>query len=364
MNVRTTFNLALIRNFLNLNGEPWLNLPNDLLYLSLIPEGFIVNVPEIIEKYNFRNNGMLEFLGDAVFDVVVAQYLVNYNLDSYPLFAAHFVSNSVLTCLLHRTYVCDIEFPVTGKDCADRFEAIIGTLFYYRKDIQLEKNALDAVSEWFYYTFNMTELFNQVNQTGNNIYSGSVVAYPQRNAQPITMNMTIEVTLPENFRIKMESVKKILGDVDIEFLDEMPLDFLLLAFMDMWIPDPIKNTYVSKYGLMDRSRFKYLGKALYKLLVAYDIIHLAQLNILKSMRYEDVTKVHSADHFIRVIKEKSLDTHTLSGHAHPNLIYSLFGVLYYYLYNIQGYPNAFDIFQNWFIHFWPADLRAYNVLQR
>ena len=66
MDINTKFKLVQIRNKLNLNVEPWIDIPDDLLYLAFIPNGSGLDTTMLINKYQLKDNDILEFIGDAV----------------------------------------------------------------------------------------------------------------------------------------------------------------------------------------------------------------------------------------------------------------------------------------------------------
>lgn len=363
-----------IRAILNLTHAPYDEIPDNLLYLSFIPKGTKID-PSRFEEYNLRDNDLLEFLGDAILDVIVAQYLSLFNLDNYSCFLRHIVSNVVLTCLMEQKKLCDPFFRVQAKACADRLEAIVGMIYYYFGELNLNNDSLQIVANWFYSTFDMNRLINEINQRGRtNCPQDQLSPCRIQRAIPIVINMTINIPLTSYLTAQARAIKNVLklvptdpsiekdpDDLETDMLADIPLDLILLAFIYQGYKLNINSKlYLQKYGFSSNRMFIFFGQKLFEMLISEDLFHLIYLNRLKTAQEAHLIREEliADSSLLQVLETKNLAAYSFTNTASPDLIYSIIGMIYYYLYNVLRNPFAFDILKIWFLQFWPPELRA------
>jgi hypothetical protein len=156
--------LNIIRQALKLNQPIWQDLPDELLEIAFRPSGVVTKKNQkklLIEKYGFYNLEPLEFLGDAVIELVATQ-IVWENFYGTPgqmtETRSDLVRNTTLYCLMNKLNLCDLiegKKKYSLKDCADIFEALIGVLYFYLYFIKQTNEYMDILQNYI-----STELFD------------------------------------------------------------------------------------------------------------------------------------------------------------------------------------------------------------
>ena len=134
-----------------------IDIPDDLLLLSLTKRGFTENL-----KYGSGDYNRLEFLGDAVLDLIVGDLLFHdFSINTageLTQIRSNIVKNISLSCLAEHKNLCGLIIPryEYEKDCADLFESLIGTIYYYLKP--LHENPLAFILYWLIEEFNFVSI--------------------------------------------------------------------------------------------------------------------------------------------------------------------------------------------------------------
>ncbi len=138
-----------------------INIPDDLLLLALSK---LPRDKSLITKYGSSDYNRLEFLGDAVLDLIVADVLFhNFSITTskeLSIMRSKMVQNISLTCLSEHKGLCDLIIPYRhgDKDCADVFEALIGAIYYYLKPTY--NNPLEFILYWLNKEFNFSAIID------------------------------------------------------------------------------------------------------------------------------------------------------------------------------------------------------------
>src|SRR5436305_10357953 len=122
------------------------NIYDDLLILALtrsvtneLSNSFI-SQQKIL--YGSENNQRLEFLGDAILELIVSDLLFNNFIITSPgeltSIRSKLVRNVSLACFMNNKQLCELiisPHPIFSntKYCADLFESIVGAIYYYLK---------------------------------------------------------------------------------------------------------------------------------------------------------------------------------------------------------------------------------------
>lgn len=112
------------------------DIDEDLILLAITePNKYITNPLKnnLMLKYKDINNDRLEFLGDAVLELLISDLLYNKNIKSVgdmSKIRSVIVRNVSLICLMNDRNLCDIS-TVINKSCADLFEALIGAAYIH-----------------------------------------------------------------------------------------------------------------------------------------------------------------------------------------------------------------------------------------
>jgi hypothetical protein len=170
-NNNQSIRLTEIKKKLNLNLEPWLNLPDDLLLMAFRPSVVPISSKlrqDLKEKYDMTNLEDLEFLGDAVIEFIATQIVFDYSKGGPGFMTVRrieFIKNTSLYCIMSKLNLCDLtenrgNYKI--KDCADIFEALIGALYYYLYYLEERKDYMDVIESYVKTNFYTEELINNV----------------------------------------------------------------------------------------------------------------------------------------------------------------------------------------------------------
>lgn len=125
-------------------------IDDDLLLLANTPKGSKLSRDDrkrLTDKYQDDNNDALEFLGDTVLELVVADLLFDKNLTAGQMtkISSTIVRNVSLICLMNDKKLCNLTSEVT-KTCADLFEAYLGAIYVHLK--QYDINSMNIIKQW------------------------------------------------------------------------------------------------------------------------------------------------------------------------------------------------------------------------
>ncbi len=150
-------------------------IDDDLILLSIIGPSQIIDYGlnnKLIKKYKTNNNDSLEFLGDAVLELLITDLLLTKGLAVGQLskIRQSIVRNDSLICLMNDLKLCNVNKLVT-KSCADLFEAFIGAVYTYLK--QYDINPLKIINEWLSDVWYMNNIIDDMinHPNDNNICS-------------------------------------------------------------------------------------------------------------------------------------------------------------------------------------------------
>lgn len=154
-----------IRTTFGLNEPPFNEMDDDLLLLAFIPTCQHTKISpttlnRLKKKYGSCVHQTLEFYGDRVFYAVISSILyeifgLENNQKVLTQITNYLASNRFLTDLMLNKEACNLvryskytikEHPKVHNICADSFEALIGTLFIYLKDRDL--NYVETIKRW------------------------------------------------------------------------------------------------------------------------------------------------------------------------------------------------------------------------
>lgn len=139
-NLRSIFNYPLIDN-----------IDDDLILLANTANGNKLTVNDrkrLIEKYQDDNNDALEFLGDTVLELIVADFLFNKKISAGLMtkISSVVVRNVSLICLMNDKNLCNLNTSV-DKSCADLFEAYMGAVYIHLKQYE-NINIVEVIRQW------------------------------------------------------------------------------------------------------------------------------------------------------------------------------------------------------------------------
>jgi len=115
------------------------DIPDDLIEIAFRPSHVHLKrtfKEGLVKKYGFSNLEDLEFMGDAVLELVAANLVFRKSKGGPGYMTqkkSEMVRNTTLFCFMEKLKLCDyIETNnYSMKDCADVFESIIGMMYYY-----------------------------------------------------------------------------------------------------------------------------------------------------------------------------------------------------------------------------------------
>jgi len=168
-----------IRRKLNLTDEPYKFISDDLLSLAFISKSGSSQldsrtIAEYLDKYGRTDYEHFEFLGDAILELIVTQFLSEHLPDKNPYYQSKYretiVQNIVLYCKMQAKNLCSSILAPDNypwKICADVHESIIGVIYYYLTSVIHRTDAFDLIYHWYIKTWDLKSTVDSVVLTGN-----------------------------------------------------------------------------------------------------------------------------------------------------------------------------------------------------
>jgi hypothetical protein len=192
----------LIRQKLHLNQKPWTNFPTDLLHA-------------IFDRRDFVFFNKLELLGDRILEVISTDLLLDNGATANRIskIKHELVRNSTFICFFLETDLCKYVYYSDHsilKNCADSFEALIGALYHYQRNIKKNPSAFSLVEsyvkKWWLTTDRVNRVLSgqridecQYNMRDIRTYQLSTHYVPNIHVEPPTLsdfNLSNELTNP------------------------------------------------------------------------------------------------------------------------------------------------------------------------
>jgi hypothetical protein len=172
---------ALLREVLNLSSGVWKGLPDDLVLAPFVASRAVAP-PDLLlrleREHRILDSQIVEFLGDAVLQLLATEVVLRL-LPSLErpgrasLLRQQLVRNASLECymrakkVLGRTLCEQIYAPkLDRKTCADAFEAVVGVLYAWLRDVKKLPNALPVLADWFSATWDLDVIAAGLDETG------------------------------------------------------------------------------------------------------------------------------------------------------------------------------------------------------
>ncbi len=159
----------------------WDDMDNYLLGLSLYPVNYFTDFHHVLKAklkaaYPNITFNYLEYMGDSLLRALIAidlsdKTLIDYsngrefinNSYTMTMYSITLLSNDTFECFARRKGLCFINNEnVTGKTCADIFEAIIGALYYHLNLKHPDVNPLTELSLWMKRNWYNEEIINKL----------------------------------------------------------------------------------------------------------------------------------------------------------------------------------------------------------
>lgn len=153
-----------VDNLKNIFDYEFINtIDDDLILLASTPKGGKLSVNDrkrLIEKYQDDNNDALEYVGDTVLELVVADSLFAKKLSAGLMtkISSIVVRNVSLICLMNDKNLCDLTKIIT-KECADLFEAYVGAVYIHLKQYE-GINVIEVVKQWMIDVWDIEYMIN------------------------------------------------------------------------------------------------------------------------------------------------------------------------------------------------------------
>lgn len=350
---------SLIKNKLKLNSSIYDELDPYLIMMAFskstddLPEDLKVYYKN---KYHSMNYERLEFIGDSLLELLVAELITLNNLKNIDKVRVSLTNNIYLSCIAHNMELCHTHIHV--KQCADYVEALIGAVYTYLKTVTDE--AFNELRLWYYDFFNIDGLTESIakpsklnnhrclkkqitpNMLSKNEIDFSDLMYLEENLRKKNISQ-FNLGAAYNYKKVWQLVNNIKQFLNLS--DQDDIDPFLLVLSTVKNPDinfsskdkyafnghqnKVSNLMLKKYGTNNSYNLIYLGKNVYNTIMndfLYFKIDLASPG--------DFTKLNS------IIKEINIQNCFLKKYCrelkyHKNFqcrdtIFSVFGALYYY----------------------------------
>ena len=140
-------------------------IDDDLILLSIIEPQSLLNKSlkdRLTKKYQSENYDRLEFLGDAVLELLISDLLFKKGLSEVGKMSqmrSVIVRNVSLICLMNDKTLCNINAPI-NKSCADIFESIVGAVYIHLN--QYEVNPIKIMTQWLIDIWNIDYIIDDI----------------------------------------------------------------------------------------------------------------------------------------------------------------------------------------------------------
>lgn len=138
----------------------------DLIMLAIIEPATQLYLPlynKLLKKYQAINNDRLEFLGDAVLELIISDILYQRGIklaSELSKIRSVLVRNVSLICLMNDRNLCDTNKTI-GKNCADMFEAIVGAIYLHLNQND-NINPIKIMIKWMNDIWNMNIIIDDI----------------------------------------------------------------------------------------------------------------------------------------------------------------------------------------------------------
>jgi dsRNA-specific ribonuclease len=150
------------KDILKFRGTVLDDIPNEFIYVAFIGRDASSRLhPDIITRLmqvtGYSDYEALEFLGDSVYELVMSEELLRYSktADQAAVLGNSGRSNKLMASMMRSVNLCDDL--VDEKRCADRFEAIIGSLYVFLESQGL--NSIQIIGSWLNTIWKLNQIY-------------------------------------------------------------------------------------------------------------------------------------------------------------------------------------------------------------
>lgn len=142
------------------------NIDKSLVLLAIVEPNsqlYHTTKKESANKYHAVNNDRLEFLGDAVLELLISDMLYKKGIETagrLSVIRSVIVRNVSLICLMNDQNLCDVTKKIE-KNCADMFEAIVGAV-YVHLDQYDNINPIKIMIKWLIDIWNIDNIIEDI----------------------------------------------------------------------------------------------------------------------------------------------------------------------------------------------------------
>lgn len=202
-------NITKIRQQLLLQHSPYDQIPDQVLLTIFQPTSRLEHI--LTTNYQLPNTEALEYLGDSVLDLIVNINLISLNVTSpgnLTRYRDTLVKNQSLQCYMNSKNLCQFVNRNSPKACADVFEILVGTVYWYlAKKLNLT-NAIDLVELWLDQAWKLkfiitnlvknNKLFCYINAINTDGVDGQMLEVPYENEDLATVGNDIDLIKSNN----------------------------------------------------------------------------------------------------------------------------------------------------------------------
>lgn len=225
--------LRIIRERLQIN-KYWSTLPDELLIQAFQGK-------ESSKAYPWANRELMEFLGDAIIQLIVTKIMLNIPAINSPgsatILKGKIVRNSTLECFLNKLDLCKYSAGVISKGCADSFEALIGIIYKW-SEVSKKDNILNSIENWFIENFQLPKLIEKVAETGDlpcDIIT-KTLSENSSDSEDSEISSSEEESNPPSNKILIQDplIQKTVSRYRKEFAEEVPEYYLEPKNIEAW----------------------------------------------------------------------------------------------------------------------------------
>lgn len=123
---------------------------------------------DISDALNPETNDEYEYIGDAVFHMIITDIILNLKVSSHEMtqIRIKMESNVSMNCMMKLKGLCSNRGL---KSCADVFEAIIGLLYVRLRESTYSSQSIDILRRWLNTVWNLDSLVYQVYNTNGSV---------------------------------------------------------------------------------------------------------------------------------------------------------------------------------------------------